>query len=1061
MRTPRTLVVVCAILATIGVALGSERLPLADRIRGYAAIERIRLDHRLDGGTGRASSFSYDRIDELIREDRLLEQLLREKWASAISQEDLNAEWQRIVYETWMPGRLEEIVDALGRDALMIQECLVLPTLVRRLARSCYLSDRLEQAKVWGRSTELAMTACSAAGTSAVGSSADVTVVLDPQIETEHDFREFTLRRASALHTELAASAPTCESGRSTLEERGPWVFIRTTTLLPGDIESTERLAVVPKIPWSVWRHGGSFPPLAGDSRSPEAEVGPLIAVDEVLRIEGVPERRRFAPEAGVPDLARESGLVLWTGSELVALGGSRQGAPAPPGIFDPITASWMPVSTSGPGFLATPLTGWWDGERVIVPEPGGERGWAYSLDFDAWTPLTTVPERPSGVPEESEDAPAVDLKAALARFRVTQDEAPQLLAPPAAQMVYADSQPMQFEWSGPSGAQYRVEWSSEMSFRKVIRSTPAWVTSSTLTPASKVWSKVRSLGTSTGSIYWRVQARAAGNALSYSDARSLHLAVAQAPVILSPPYGRLFLTDEQPAEVRWDSNHNSTFQVVVSPTPDLAGAGRIVLGKGYKLKGESVRLSARDWAKTMLLADKAGDGIVYIGVQARDRLGRVAPTSVILVRVVAPEDGNWRLGAEADPEVLALEPGVAGSATVYVYAEDSNGDPVSGLPVWVTSSSGTLGSGAGPIITDGDGWAEDTLTTASTALVDFRSGRAHAVARVDVVLPEWQVDVGSFPQAIYLPDSTRDGSARVIARVLDQFGAPVVGAAVRFATTSGRMDSGGAERITNGAGKAEDIVRTRDPATVSASTRWGSGSTEVGIDRVNLPPTAVIVTTPAAAAHPRESVSFSGAGSRDSDGTIVEYRWRIESSKPDSGRPNPKIVISPSPVLVRVYENIQSLGVRLTTVDDQGSTGEASISYSIDENLPPTVDAGPPQVGIVYPSPYQCTITLCPVASDPDGQVTALQFSWGDSDSPVLPVGCQNHTYRRPSPTLADYKVVVVAYDNGDRQGACLAPPPAGGFDSCTSRKTAIDSTVVTCSSTAVPLRTKGIPGS
>jgi len=73
-------------------------------------------------------------------------------------------------------------------------------------------------------------------------------------------------------------------------------------------------------------------------------------------------------------------------------------------------------------------------------------------------------------------------------------------------------------------------------------------------------------------------------------------------------------------------------------------------------------------------------------------------------------------------------------------------------------------------------------------------------------------------------------------------------------------------------------------------------------------------------------------------------------------------------------------------------------------------------------------------VASDPDGQITALQFSWGDSDTPVLAVGCQNHTYLRPSPTLADYKVVVVAYDDGKRRDTGVqAPRRPAGFDTCT----------------------------
>jgi hypothetical protein len=197
--------------------------------------------------------------------------------------------------------------------------------------------------------------------------------------------------------------------------------------------------------------------------------------------------------------------------------------------------------------------------------------------------------------------------------------------------------------------------------------------------------------------------------------------------------------------------------------------------------------------------------------------------------------------------------------------------------------------------------------------------------------------------------------------------------------------------------------------------------------------------------------VTFSGASSEDLDGEIVEYRWSIASTNPDPDTENPDNEVTSSTTIIRTYHNPQDLTVALTTVDNKGATASTSADYFVMDNLPPTVDAGPPQTGIIgSSSPYTCSITLCPVASDPDGQITALQFSWGDSDTPVLAVGCQNHTYLRPSPTLADYKVVVTAYDNGNKEGSCNAPPPAGGFDTCSSRKTATDSTVITCPAAA-----------
>ena len=316
----------------------------------------------------------------------------------------------------------------------------------------------------------------------------------------------------------------------------------------------------------------------------------------------------------------------------------------------------------------------------------------------------------------------------------------------------------------------------------------------------------------------------------------------------------------------------------------------------------------------------------------------------------------------------------------------------------------------------------------------------------------DWVIEVTASPASLDLDAPDKPADSTINAVVFDANGQPQSGIGVRFSASAGTMASDGRLIKTNGRGEVQDVLTTNADAKVRVKSGSAEGTVDVKVNSTNEKPTAVISIQPRDQAPIGSQVTFSGASSEDLDGEIVEYRWSIASTNPDPGRANPDNETTTATTIIRSYNNPQDLTVALTTVDNKGATSSASADYAVLDNLPPTVDAGPPQAGIIGSgSQYTCSITLCPVSSDPDGQVTALQFSWGDSDTPVLPVGCQNHTYLRPSPTLADYKVVVVAYDNGDRvTPACQAPPPPGGFDPCTSRKTATDSTVVTCSATA-----------
>src|SRR5262249_11228003 len=65
---------------------------------------------------------------------------LQEIWGTSVTAEALRHEVERIAAQTRLPERLEEIYDALGRDPLLVQECLARPALAERLARRFFAS---------------------------------------------------------------------------------------------------------------------------------------------------------------------------------------------------------------------------------------------------------------------------------------------------------------------------------------------------------------------------------------------------------------------------------------------------------------------------------------------------------------------------------------------------------------------------------------------------------------------------------------------------------------------------------------------------------------------------------------------------------------------------------------------------------------------------------------------------------------------------------------------------------------------------------------------------------
>ena len=68
--------------------------------------------------------------------------LLESRWNTPITARMLDSELRRVTARTRSPERLELIFAALGHDRFLIEECLIRPLLVDRLARQRFAEDR-------------------------------------------------------------------------------------------------------------------------------------------------------------------------------------------------------------------------------------------------------------------------------------------------------------------------------------------------------------------------------------------------------------------------------------------------------------------------------------------------------------------------------------------------------------------------------------------------------------------------------------------------------------------------------------------------------------------------------------------------------------------------------------------------------------------------------------------------------------------------------------------------------------------------------------------------------
>lgn len=147
-------------------------------------------------------------------------------------------------------------------------------------------------------------------------------------------------------------------------------------------------------------------------------------------------------------------------------------------------------------------------------------------------------------------------------------------------------------------------------------------------------------------------------------------------------------------------------------------------------------------------------------------------------------------------------------------------------------------------------------------------------------------------------------------------------------------------------------------------------------------------------------AINFSGAASRDPDGSVVSYLWNFGDGTTASGV-----------TAVHAYTAAGSYTVRLTVTDNDGLTNSASTTAQVSDGSgmrPPVANPA---------GPYQGT-TASPVAfdgsasSDPDG--TIVSYDWTFGDGGTASGATPTHAYS----TAGTFTVTLTVTDDTGRKG-------------------------------------------
>jgi N-acetylneuraminic acid mutarotase len=422
---------IVAIVTLLGLpsSIGAPReLSFEDRVRAQEAIERVYYAHQI--GATRPFEEAVPRLvlEKKVRNYLAQSMALDRLWRTPVTAEALWQETERMARQSRLPERLEDLYAALGRDPFLIQECLVRPALVDRLARRAFAFDpgihRAERQEAEEVHSRLASGALGFRGDHPRRRVVEVVRVDDrtlPAVEVElpgpYVLGPETFERYRArLPARMGEVGPVVEEGDA---------FV--TSVLLSEEATKLRVAEyrVPKTTWDAW-WGKMQDEFAHDQV--RAVADPSRPLPRPLHRASSPwtsEHFLGTAAACLPDDTWDNGILggiipipegrtqhtaVWSGSVMIIWGGeaplgsstyfSNEGA-----RYDPATDAWTLTSTIGAPSARSSHTAVWTGRTMVVWGGTGYEGGHYvNLNTggqydpltDSWTPTSTVNAPPA-----------------------------------------------------------------------------------------------------------------------------------------------------------------------------------------------------------------------------------------------------------------------------------------------------------------------------------------------------------------------------------------------------------------------------------------------------------------------------------------------------------------------------------------------------------------------------------------------------------------------------------------------------------------------------------------
>ena len=318
-----------------------KTLTFAERVAYQRAIEEVYWRHRIWPRERSDPKPSFDAVMSQAQLARKVHDYLRKSqalqnyWQQPITCEQLQAEINRMVKHTKQPEMLQELVQALGKDPLVVAECLAKPILAERLFTSALVYHNVSRA-------------------------------VDHQTRSRKAVRPFSGYALPTIATALKPQGTCLDAWAATSTTNAPSARYGPTAVWTGS----------EMIVWGGYgtqnfflNSGGRYNP-ATDTWTP-------------TDITNAPAERDYH-------------TAVWTGSEMIIWGGQNTtGYLNSGGRYNPGTDSWVATSTTkAPEGREAPTAVWTGGEVMVwggAAENFVNTGGRYNPNTDSWTAINTT----------------------------------------------------------------------------------------------------------------------------------------------------------------------------------------------------------------------------------------------------------------------------------------------------------------------------------------------------------------------------------------------------------------------------------------------------------------------------------------------------------------------------------------------------------------------------------------------------------------------------------------------------------------------------------------------